>query len=88
MVNVRVDYLTADNCSPVTCALSVTSNEPVNGTGDGNTAPDWEVVDAHNVRLRSERSGGGSGRIYTITITCTDGGGNSTVKTVTVTVPH
>jgi hypothetical protein len=87
MVSVRVNYLAADNCGPVTCALSVSSNEPVNGADDGDTGPDWEVVDAHNVRLRSERSGAGGGRVYTIIITSTDGGGNSTTKTTTVTVP-
>lgn len=87
MVNVGVNYLAADNGSPITCALSVSSNEPVNGTDDGDTVPDWEIVDANNVRLRSERSGTGNGRIYTITITCADGSGNFAVKTTTVTVP-
>ncbi|MGE0133479.1 MAG: hypothetical protein AB7U82_35835, partial [Blastocatellales bacterium] len=90
MVDVTVNYNLTDNCaasSAITCALSVTSNEPVNGGGDGNTAPDWEVVDAHHVRLRAERSGGGGGRIYTITITCTDDSGNPSIRTVTVRVP-
>ena len=73
MVNVTVKYTTVNNCAPVTCTLSVTSNEPVDGLDDGNTAPDWEVIDAHHVRLRAERSGVGTGRIYTITITGTDG---------------
>ena len=27
------------------CTLSIASDEPINGTGDGDTAPDWEVVD-------------------------------------------
>ncbi|MEN3333429.1 MAG: cyclomaltodextrinase / maltogenic alpha-amylase / neopullulanase, partial [Blastocatellia bacterium] len=88
MVNVTVNYTSADNCGATTCTLSVSSNEPVSGLGDGDTAPDWEIVDAHHVRLRAERSSSGSGRVYTITITCTDGGGNSTSRTVTVTVPH
>jgi hypothetical protein len=38
--------------------------------------------------LRAERSGTGSGRVYTITVQCTDAAGNSTTKTVTVTVAH
>ncbi|MCI0389223.1 MAG: PKD domain-containing protein [Acidobacteria bacterium] len=86
MVNVTINYNVADNCSAssaITCALSVTSNEPANGAGDS----DWEIVDAHHVRLRAERSGGGDGRVYTITITCADNNGNSSVKTVTVRVP-
>jgi hypothetical protein len=87
MVDVTVNYNSTDNCGADTCALTVTSNEPINGTGDGDTAPDWEIVDSHHVRLRAERAGGGDGRIYTITITCTDSSGNSSSQTVTVTVP-
>jgi subtilisin-like proprotein convertase family protein len=88
MVDVTVSYGTSDNCGPVTTALSVTSNEPINGTGDGDTVPDWEVVDNHHVRLRAERAGTGTGRIYTITITATDSHGHSSQRVVTVTVPH
>jgi photosystem II stability/assembly factor-like uncharacterized protein len=84
---VTVNYDTDDNC-PLNCVLTVSSNEPVNGLGDGDGTPDWEVIDAHHVRLRSERSGTGTGRIYTITVTCTDPSGNSVVKTVTVKVPR
>jgi hypothetical protein len=54
---VAVNYAVADNCSAssaITCSLTVSSNEPVSGTGDGDTAPDWEIVDAHHVRLRAE----------------------------------
>jgi hypothetical protein len=87
MRDVAIDYTAADNC-PFTCTLSVRSNEPVNGTGDGDSEPDWAVVDAHHVRLRAERAGTGSGRFYTITITCTDSSGNSTSKDVAVFVTH
>jgi uncharacterized repeat protein (TIGR01451 family) len=90
MVNVTVSYDVTDNCplSFGSCTLSVTSNEPVLGRGSGNTSPDWIVVDDHHVQLRAEREGGGSGRIYTITITCTDSGGNSSEEQVEVTVSH
>lgn len=87
-VDVTVSYTSGDNCDTSDCVLSVTSNEPVNGLNDGNTAPDWIVVNNHLVKLRAERSGTGSGRIYTITITCTDGSGNSSSTPVTVTVPR
>ena len=86
--NVAVAYTIEDNCGPVLVKLSVTSNEPVNGTGDGDTAPDWEVVNEHLVRLRAERAGNGTGRIYTITITATDSANQSSTATVPVTVPH
>ena len=90
MVNVTVSYDVTDNCPlPLgSCTLSVTSNEPVLGRGSGNTSPDWIVVDDHHVLLRAEREGGGSGRVYTTTITCTDSGGNSSNDQVEVTVSH
>jgi hypothetical protein len=87
MVDVTVNYDLTDNCGAA-CVLSVTSNEPINGLGDGDTSPDWRIVDAHNVQLRAERSGTGNGRTYTITLTCKDAAGNTTVKTTTVIVPH
>jgi HYR domain/PKD domain len=85
--DITVNYSAVDNCSS-TCTLSVTSNEPVNGTGDGDTDPDWVVLDAHHVRLRAERAATGSGRTYTVTITCTDGSGNSSSRDVAVIVAH
>ncbi len=87
MQPIIVNYTVTDNCS-VTSVISVTSNESVNGTGDGDTDPDWIVIDNHHVQLRAERSANGDGRIYTITITATDGSGNTAVKTVEVRVPH
>ncbi|HEX3230784.1 MAG TPA: beta-propeller fold lactonase family protein [Pyrinomonadaceae bacterium] len=88
MVDVTVNYTVTDPC-PNTCVLTVSSNEPINGTGDGDTAPDWEVIDAHHVRLRAERAGNSNGRIYSIDITCTnDTNKLSTTKTVKVVVVH
>jgi Beta-propeller repeat len=69
MVNATVNYKVTAACgSTTTSSLNVNSNEPVNGTGDGNTSPDWVVLGPHNVELRAERAGAGTGRIYTITI--------------------
>jgi hypothetical protein len=89
MVDVMIDYGLSDNCSgPVTPSLSISCNEPVNGPGDGNSSVDWQVVDAHHVQLRAERSGTGTGRIYTITITTTDAAGNVSTSDVSVNVSH
>jgi predicted extracellular nuclease len=87
-VTVTYDLDVACDGNPATAVLSVTSNEPVKGTGSGDTAPDWIVVDSHHVKLRAERAGGGSGRVYTISIIATDSRGEVTTQDVAVTVPH
>lgn len=89
MVPVTLSYNIRDNCDTTfTPVISITSNEPVNGTGDGDTSPDWQVIDAHHILLRAERSGNGTGRIYTITLTVADSAGSSSSASVSVTVPH
>jgi hypothetical protein len=83
-VDVTTAYAVADPC-PNTCVLTVSSNEP---PVDDKT-PEWIVEDAHHLQLRAERLGDGTGRIYTITITCTnDTNKKSSTQTVTVLVPH
>jgi hypothetical protein len=67
---------------------SVTSNEPDNGIGDGNTIDDIVIIDNTTLNLRAERSGAGKGRIYTITYEATNACGNTIIGTATVTVPH
>lgn len=88
MVPVRV-RLRALDCSEVSSKIvRVTSNERVNGKGDGNTAPDWEITGDMRLMLRAERAGGGNGRIYTVYVETTDAGGLSTMSEVKVRVPH
>ncbi|HXA19780.1 MAG TPA: HYR domain-containing protein [Thermoanaerobaculia bacterium] len=70
---------------PVSHIVSISSSEPVNGNGDGNTSPDWEITGALTANIRAERAGG-TDRVYTITIASTDFSGNSAFGTVTVTV--
>jgi hypothetical protein len=67
--------------------VRVTSNEPENGTGDGDLAPDV-VISGGTVQVRAERAGRGTGRIYTITATATDLAGNTATQTATCKVPH
>jgi endo-1,4-beta-xylanase len=89
MVPVALRYSVSDNCDAVLKpVITISSNEPVEGTGDGDTSPDWQVIDVNHVLLRAERAGNGSGRIYTITLTVTDSAGSSSSSSVTVNVPH
>jgi len=69
--------------APVSHIISVSSNQPANGTGDGNTSPDWVITGPLSLQVRSERAGG-SERIYTITIETTDASGNTATGTVAV----
>jgi len=67
---------------------SVSSDEPNNSAGDGNTSNDIVIAPGcKSVQLRAERMGGGNGRVYTITFKVTDSSGNSTTATAQVTVP-
>ena len=66
----------------------VTSDEPDNGNGDGNTVNDIVIAgDCRSVQLRSERAGPLNGRVYIVTLRVKDASGNSTTKTVKLTVP-
>ena len=65
--------------------MDVASSEPVTGAGD-TTSPDWVVTGPVSLTLRAERSAIGPGRVYTITVRCTDASGNIATKKVTVSV--
>ncbi|MGD8473477.1 MAG: ExeM/NucH family extracellular endonuclease, partial [Anaerolineae bacterium] len=73
---------------PVVELVSVTSSQPDDGLGDGDTADDIVIVNDFTFKLRAERMGGDEDRIYTIIYTATDDCGNVTFATATVTVPH
>lgn len=92
MVNVdlTVDVVDDQDPSPVCQIAGVTSNEPIDGPGDGSTDPDWVVADPAvlELQLRAERSGNGTDRIYTVAVSCSDAAGNASSATVPVTVPH
>lgn len=87
MRDITVDYVVTDNCGVPSLSLTAASNEPVDGTGDGDMSPDWIILDAHHLQLRAERAGGGNGRTYTVTISATDSGGGSSTEQVQVVVP-
>jgi probable HAF family extracellular repeat protein len=92
LVKVAEGIAASDNVGVVDFTVTVESDEPVNGTGDGDTEPDWEVVlnsdGTYDVWVRAERAGNGDGRVYTIIATATDAAGNQGQSSGTVTVPH
>jgi hypothetical protein len=95
LVNISIQANASDN-SGLLPALSaaVVSNEPENGLGDGDIDDDWTepIIDQINgtisLQLRSERSGSGNGRVYTVSITATDSSNNSSIAIIDIIVPH
>ena len=87
MVSVTLTVVAVDavDPSPVSRIISVSSNQPTQGTGDGDTPNDWVITGPLTVDLRAERSSGVD-RVYTITVETTDASGNSSTATETVVV--
>jgi hypothetical protein len=69
----------------ITC---VTSSEPDNGHGDGNTINDIVILDDHTLKLRAERDGGGNGRVYKVHFRVKDQAGNPQNGVCSFVVPH
>jgi uncharacterized repeat protein (TIGR01451 family) len=85
-VDIFLTYSVTDNCDAMLAPqVNITSNQAVNGHGDGNTSPDWIVIDAHHVQVRGERSNGDT-RIYTIMVSAADSAGNASSRNATVSV--
>ncbi len=91
LVPVRATLTLSDDATGFTL-VSVTSNEPDNGPGDGNTTNDIQGFALNTPdtvgQLRAERSGGGAGRVYTLTYATVDQARNRSTCSATVTVPH
>jgi hypothetical protein len=94
MVTINATVEVTDECdpNPTFVLTSITSNEPDNGLGDGNTASDIQGADYGTpdttFQLRAERAGRGVGRTYTIVYTGSDSSGNTSDVKVHVKVPH
>jgi hypothetical protein len=101
MVEVTPTVTASDACdpNPEVVLLNITMNEgdedltfdPEFDTtvGDGNTTNDIQYdASTGRIFLRAERSGAGSGRIYTLIFQATDDAGNTAQASTTVTVPH
>ena len=89
LIPITASVSASDACSAnvAVSLVSIVSSEPDNGTGDGDQPYDIQAIgggpvpfgtDVRSFLLRAERSGGGNGRIYTVTYSATDRSGNST----------
>jgi hypothetical protein len=88
MVAIQVLGVTDPDDDAFTITIdSIFQDEPVNGNGDGDTAPDGEGVGTEMAYVRAERDGAGNGRVYHISFSVTDEAGNSCSSTVQVGVP-
>jgi hypothetical protein len=80
-VSVKVGVSDDSDPAPSCRITDVTSNEAFLGDG-------WRITGALTVDLRAERFGFGTGRVYTLTVVCTNSSDLHTTATVTVSVPH
>ncbi len=93
LVPITASITVRDACdaSPTVRLVSITNSEDDNGLGDGNEPHDIQGAafntDDREFLLRSERSGRGAGRVYTVTYEVADASGNTTRRQATVTVP-
>ena len=83
MVSVTIGVTVTDDSDPSpACEISsVTSSEP-------SAASDWSVTGPLSLSLRADRNGLGPGRIYSITVKCTNVSQLSASAEVSVLVPH
>jgi hypothetical protein len=90
MVLITPSWTVSDDSdpSPDVSLVSIVANEGDDTIGDGHTSDDIQIGDDGSIYLRSERSGAGSSRIYTITYEAVDDCGNVAVSSATVSIPH
>ena len=93
LVPIRATVSAVDACGGASVVLaSVTSSEPDDGGGDGNTEGDIQGADLgtpdFEFALRAERSGLEPGRRYEVTYSATDASGNQARVTQFVSVLH
>ncbi len=87
-VTVVIEGVSDPDGDPVTVfATAIAQDEPVDGTGDGHTCPDAEIVDGV-AQVRRERAGNGDGRVYLVSFTARDNRGGECQGTVQLCVPH
>jgi hypothetical protein len=94
LVTINATVAVTDVCdpNPTFQLVSIVSSEPDNGLGDGDTSNDIQGASYGTpdtqFQLRSERSGTGPGRTYTITYRAFDHSGNHADAVAVVRVAH
>ena len=93
LVPIEAAVTAVDACDPAPRIVltGISSNEPDNGMGDGDTADDIQgeqpgTIDT-SFQLRAERSARGAGRVYTVIYRAIDARGNVSTVASQVTVP-
>lgn len=72
-------------------SINISSNQPANSIGDGNTSSDWQVVQnggVWEVWLRAERSAPLGDRTYSVEVTVTDQSANAASGSFSAVVPQ
>lgn len=93
LVQVSATVAAGDACAGALPVVldSITSSEPDNGLGDGDTSGDISGAALGTpdttFALRAERSRSGPGRVYTVTYRATDPTGNAAIGSAAVRVP-
>jgi hypothetical protein len=82
LIPITVSVTATDNCdaSPVSKIISITSSEPA-------VPGDIQITGNLTCTLAATRNSK-AGRVYTITVQCSDASGNNSTATTTVTVPQ
>lgn len=86
MVAIGITGVTDPDNNATITITGVTQDEPTNGQGDGDTPIDAIIQADGTVLIRSERAGGGDGRVYRISFNASDPEG-TTSGVVKVSVP-
>jgi hypothetical protein len=83
MTRVSVDVAVSDTSDPMPACriVDVTSNESTSGSA-------WHLEGPPTLSVAADRHGSGSGRTYTLSVTCTNTSELSSTAMVTVNVPH
>jgi CARDB len=89
LVPIAIAGITDPDGDLVTITITgITQDEPTNGLGDGDTAPDGFGVGTTQAQVRAERSGTANGRVYAISFRAEDGKDGACTGVVAVGVPH